>query len=218
MIRSIKTLMYCIVGALAVMTWFCGQAVAQVPELHCTAVTEASVPVALYTLPNGQGHSFTEAQPFGGYPNVDATITLTILDSAEEPIANYPQSDIWLESTSGGLMLPCVAGTTADANTDENGRTTFQEPLLAAGANEPYDDLLMVVISGMPINQPGLEIFINSPDINGDGDVALADVAIFAAVYLDPADHPFLADFWWDGVVNIQDLVLFAQGYGAACP
>jgi len=183
------------------------------------ATTEATIPVALYTLPNGQGHSFTEAQPYQGWPDHDATITLTVQNSAQEPIADYPCEDLWLESELGGLMLPCPGGTTADYNTDTNGQTQFQLPLRAGGASSPTsNERLQVMISGLPLEQPGLEIYVNSPDIDGDGIVTLADVILFAQVFLDPADHDFYADFWWDGYVNLHDLVLFAQGYRAECP
>ena len=219
MLKNLQTTVMLLLGLVLMMVNSVHPAIAQnVTFLHCSAVTEAEVPVALYTLPDGQGHPFTEAQPLGGPPNLDATITVTILNADYQPIEHWGFEDIWLESEGGGLLLPCPAGTVADANTDENGQTTFQDPLLAAGANEPYTDLLQLMVSGLPAESPGLEIFICSPDINGDGYVALADVALFAEVYLDPADNSFYADYWWDGIVNISDLVLFAQGYAASCP
>ncbi len=59
-------------------------------------------------------------------------------------------------------------------------------------------------------------ININSPDINGDLVVNLSDVVEFARDYF--GDDDYRSDFYWDGSVDLSDLVLMAQGIGASCP
>jgi hypothetical protein len=117
------------------------------------------------------------------------------------------------------MMLPCPAGTTADFNTDADGITSWNAALLCAGASDDVGgELMQVMISGLPLEHPGLPIMVNSADMNGDGSVALTDVSLFAGIYLDPGNNDYAADFFWDGSVNISDLVMFAQGYGESCP
>ena len=44
----------------------------------------------------------------------------------------------------------------------------------------------------------------------------LTDVVLFAPVYYGAYDY--CADFYWDGVVNLSDLVILAQHMNHACP
>ena len=212
-----------VLGLVGTLTAGFSIADSEVPDLDLSfAVTAASEPVSLYTLPSGLGMPFTLGQAHGGSPGTDATITLTVIVNSEQgdphPVQAWPAEDMWLQSSLGGLVITCISGTCADGNTDINGETRFQLPLRAGGHSDPPDDLLQVYISGMPLNQPGFEIFINSPDIDGSGQVDLADVIPFAQVYRVPESYDYLADLWWDGVISLSDLVLFAQGYGAECP
>jgi hypothetical protein len=118
------------------------------------------------------------------------------------------------------MVLPCgPAGTTADFNTDGDGITSWNAPLLCSGASDDVaGELTQVMISGLPLEHPGLPILVNSADMSGDGDVAITDVSLFAGIYLDSGNNDYSADFFWDGAVNISDLVMFAQGYGESCP
>jgi len=186
------------------------------PERNSFAFTAATVPVALYTLPNGEGNSFTQAQPFDGLPNHDATITLHLRDGNDYPVKYYPAEDLWLESEFGGLMLPCPAGTIADFDTDDDGVTIWQLPLRSAGCNAPPEQLL-IMIAGSPL-APGFDIHVNSPDLNGDGCVTLADIVLFVPYYMGTIPYDFCADFWWDGEYNVSDIVQLARGLGACCP
>ncbi len=216
--RTQNTARLLLVIALVVACAHASAIARDLPLLHESyAFTNATEPVALYTLPSGDGRSFTEAQPYEGYPDHDATVTLVLLNALEEPIPNWPYEDLWLESEYGGLILACFQATAADANTDENGVTHWQQPLRASGYNEPSEELI-VMISGSPLEQLGFEIHVNSPDIDGDGCVFLPDVVLFAEAFLDATGYTFSTDFWWDGSINISDLTLFAQGYGACCP
>lgn len=210
----IRKLMICaLVVCVAASAW------ANVPDRTESYATSANgtTLMSLFCLPSGAGKSFTEAFINGGTgPNYDCTITLVVNNAAGDPIANWPFEDLWLETTGGGMMLPCPAGTTADFNTDADGITSWNAALLCAGSSEGED--MQVMISGLPLEHPGMPIVVNSADMNGDGAVALGDVALFAGIYLDPLNNDYSADFFWDSAVNISDLVLFAQGYGGSCP
>jgi len=47
--------------------------------------------------------------------------------------------------------------------------------------------------------------------------VNLADVPVFAAVYLN-ATNDYSADFKWDGAVNLSDVIYLSGGLGSECP
>ncbi|MEN8007818.1 MAG: hypothetical protein ABFS42_12435, partial [Candidatus Krumholzibacteriota bacterium] len=147
---------------------------------------------------------------------IDATITLHLRDPANNPVANYPAEDMWLESVADchWCIRPCQGGAIADADTDANGQTTWTNPLRAGGYSQ---DLTVVMIAGSPLTSgPGLNIMHNSPDINGDGAVNLSDVSFFSADFF--GGYSFRSDFQYDGVVNLSDVSKIAQSIGASCP
>ena len=189
-------------------------AMAGVPDVtQCEASRAYTGPerVVLMNAPDGNGKSFTEAVKVGG-GTVDATITLIVRDGAGVPIANYPFEDCWLESVDGG-MVACLGGTTADASTDVNGMTQFQNPLLAGGWSLA-DTRVLINGNNLP-NDVG--VAYNSPDLNGDGGVNLTDVQIFAGDFFSAA-YAFRADLFFDNTVNLSDLPRLAAAIGAECP
>lgn len=167
----------------------------------------------LFNVPNGTGSSLTEARTLEG--PVDATIWIEVNDGAGVSIANYPAEDIWLEPA--GMFSPCTSGTIADYNTDPWGWTSWQNPLRAGGWTEGYT---WVVVNGNAVHPNGLPentiLRHNSPDINGDLQVDLVDLALFAIDYT--GDYSFRSDLYYDGIMTLQDLALFAIGYNAVCP
>jgi len=166
----------------------------------------------MFNTPNGGGSAFTGAS-IGGII-VDATITLTLLDGGMVPIPNFPFEDCWLESADGGLAA-CTGGSTADANTDASGVTTWVTPLQAGGYSEA---LTVVFVAGSALTSvAGVAISHNSADINGDGAVNLIDVPLFADDFYG-GSYAFRSDFAFDGDVNLSDVVKFAQALGASCP
>ena len=186
-----------------------------IPDLshsYATIAYDGPGTPALLVVPDGSGNLFTEARDEDGNV-VDATITLTILDPLDNPIANYPFEDCWLESVDDGLV-PCIGGTTADHNTDANGMTEWVYPLLAGGFSETA---VFVVINGSPLDtNPGLPLYFNSPDINGDRAVTLHDVAIFAGDYF--GSYHFRSDFHRDGAIDLRDIAIMARKMLANCP
>ncbi len=167
--------------------------------------------LSLFNLPNGNGSTFAEAQLLDG-TYVDATITMTLFDCYGDPIAYYPAEDLWLESLDGGL-IPCIAGTIADENTDENGATYWLDPLMAGGSSLEF---CFAFVSGIWVEEIHLPLLFNSADMNGDGVVNLTDVAMFSAVFF--GSYHYSADFYCDGQMNIADVGRMALGVGASCP
>lgn len=169
--------------------------------------------LSLYSLPDGSGHAFSAAFEFGTGGTVDATISLTLHDLFNRPIANFPAEDIWLHSTDNG-MTSCSGGATADSDTDAAGMTYWSSPLRAGGNSET---LCWVAVNGMDLtDQGGLPLHFNSADITTDGVVNLTDAAFFASYLGGP--WVYAADFNFDGVVNLIDAGFMAQALGISCP
>jgi hypothetical protein len=181
-------------------------------ESYVVCAYEGTEHVIMLNLPNGTGSSFQNAHDSGG-GLVDATITLFLLDNNQAPISDFPMEDMWLQSEDGGLSL-CVAGSTADANTDMLGMTQWVYPLHAGGYSQAP---LEVLVNGMVIqNPPNLPISFNSPDSNGDGWVNLVDVTNFSVDFFGA--YNFRSDFHPDGLLNLVDVSLLAYGVGTSCP
>lgn len=167
---------------------------------------------SLLVVPDGNGGLFTAAHDEEGNV-VDATITLYMLDVHENPIANYPFEDLWLESMDSGLEF-CNGGTNADHNTDSNGQTEWVNPLFAGG-HSPGP--VLVIINGAALDtNPGLPLKFISPDITGDLVVNLYDLSAFAEDYF--SDYHMRSDLYADGALNLSDVAVFVQNYLAQCP
>ncbi len=185
------------------------------PTLIATAEIAATAPVSVYTLPNRNGQPLSSCYLYGGM-TTDATITLTLTDGFGTPIQGFPQSDMWLETSLGGL-LTCYQGSIADGPTDVNGQTTFSQPVAGGHWSNPAaGEKTIVMVLGNPIPQPGFDMYFNSPDISGDLFANLTDVVFFASDFLGM--YNYRSDLYWDGSLNLSDVVLLAQGLGAVCP
>ncbi len=173
---------------------------------------QGSETLTLFVVPDGSGDTFDQATlPNGG--TEDATITLLLLDGNYDPIASFPAEDMWLESRDAGL-IPCPGGTTADANTDAAGTTTWAAPLHAGGNSQAITD---VIVNGARLElAPGLALSFNSPDINGDLTVDLTDVQLFVMDFF--SSFNFRSDFHRDGIVNLSDIPQMALAVGSSCP
>ncbi len=179
---------------------------------HVVCAYEGTEHVTILNFPDGTGFSFQEARDQNGNM-VDATITLYLRDSNNDPIADFPWEDMWLQSEDGGLFI-CFWGTSPDANTDMNGMTQWVFPLRAGGSSQAP---LEVLVNGLAIqNPPNLPISFNSPDVNGDGYVNLIDLGYFSADYF--GEYNFQSDFHCDGQINLADVARYAEGSGTHCP
>ena len=174
--------------------------------------------VCLLIVPDGSGPDFTGARYFGGAV-ADATLRLQLMWADEwgwSDIASYfPASEIIILPEDFSHIDRCQSWgvTQADADTDLEGWTTISQAPQAGGwSNTP------VMIEPYADPAPGRpEIYFNSPDINADGTVDLADVGLFAQDFL-AGSGAFRSDFFWDGQLNLADLGLLAQHMGASCP
>jgi len=189
-------------------------AIAEVPYWELCTATFANYnggPVGLMVLPNGEGPPFTEASD--GYSGtVDGTIVACLYDVWANPVVGYPREDMWLESVDGGMAL-CSAGSIADTDTDATGATTWTAPMSAGGTSEAG---LVAMISGDAICCT-IDLLVNSPDINGDLEVSLTDVSLFAADYYSGTYH-FRSDLDYNGVASISDVAILASAYITRCP
>jgi hypothetical protein len=148
--------------------------------------------------------------------NEGLTISVHVEDSANVPIPGYPFQDIWWDDNGNGDLALCQGGTVADGNTNGTGDTTIS----GAGAGGGWTQAgLRVYLAGVPITSSGslLGIEVNSPDINGDIVVNLADLGDFAADFNDPA-YNFRSDFTCDGAENLADVGDFAIANAQSCP
>ena len=197
----------CLVFALVLATV---PALANIPNPEICILDNAagSDGAVVFALPSGAGNALSDAR-LGGAP-IDATLTLTVVNSLGDPIANYPAEDMWLVSTGGGFA-PCGMAH-PDGPTDVNGQTAWVASPFAGGNSRGED--AQAYIAGDPVPNTATVHFL-SADLNGDLTVGLSDIAVFTqAIGTYNAD----ADFNDDGVVNLSDISLMTQGIGSNCP
>jgi hypothetical protein len=72
-------------------------------------------------------------------------------------------------------------------------------------------------VNGTALVGSDLDILFNSADINGDLVNTLSDTVAFVNVYTGTV-YDYSADFSYDGIINLSDLVLYAGGLNVACP
>ena len=180
-----------------------------------------NVEASVYVLPDASGPPLTEAMEFGGQ-QIDATITVRLVDCWGTPIADFPWEDIWLETESEGSG-PCYPlGFSAHSTTDNNGETNFSLSLAGGGWTE--GPVWVYVVGGRAldpldcpwgIEHPPVSLRFNSADINGDGIVNLVDTSLFSTDFFGP--YQYRSDFYWDGVLNLADIARMAAGIGLSC-
>ena len=150
------------------------------------------------------------------------TITVTVRDNVNAPIAGVPAADIWVIGCNNQLALCGGSGAiNASAATDANGQTTITADIAAGGC-----DLggLRVVVQGVAIGagvcaDPCLAIKVKSPDVNGNLVVNLVDFATFGAGYTSPPKAyneciDFVAPF---GTVTLADFAKYGSHNNHTC-
>jgi hypothetical protein len=175
------------------------------------ATTVAADTVSVLVVPGGSGSALNSSYGFGTGPIINATIEVWLRDATGTPIYLYPFADIWLETEAKAMVL-CPGGSTADQSTDIAGYTTFSGQLFAGCCGSG----MIVVVNGTALAQPAFNMLVNSPDMNCDLVVNLTDVVLFSQIYYGTYDY--CADYYWDGLLNLSDIVLLAQGNGSSCP
>ncbi len=186
-----------------------------IPDLDFSIIWQSFEGLAtLLVAPDGSGPPVTEARTSDGMV-ADATLHLTLINNCpdEGPVVGFPREDMWLESLGGGLAF-CIGGSIADYQTDEDGSTQWSLPLKGGGWDEGN---CRIMVSGMALGaSEGLTLNFNSPDLDGNRVMNLADVVLFAQDYFN--GYAFRADLFRDGVVNLSDIVVLARSAGITCP
>ncbi len=183
-----------------------------IPDLdNSTVETRATEDVSLLICPAGDGRRLDQAQTFGG-GSMDATIELYLLDGEMFPIELFPFEDMWLQSPD---LCFCNGGSNADATTDADGYTQFANPLYGGGCAEVPS--LVVMVNGMEVGDGPIPfIKVNSPDMNCDLSINLVDLGQFASLYY--LGYNYCEDFYWDGILNLNDVIILARHIGHSCP
>jgi hypothetical protein len=135
-------------------------------------------------------------------------------------IYDYPEQGLLL-GDSGSNLIVCD-NSIPYVYTNEDYTTFGYQPIFGGGHSE-------VDVDGKPISSSylywapdpecgihSLELYFNSPDINGDLLVNLTDVVLFSQDMAGP--YNYRSDFNFDNTVNLSDHVILVQAMGATCP
>lgn len=182
-----------------------------IPDLtHCYWFHGLAEEAGACVCPAGDGDPLPAMRRGGDA--VDGTVTVVLLDSNDQPIANYPAEDIWLEVPG---MDFCVPPLTADGPSDLAGVTTISGAPLFLG--EQAGDLA-VLINGEVLPDAGGALYrFAAVDLDGSGTVDFRDLILLANAYFSGGYVP-AADFHCDGRLDLSDVVVFAGHLGHRCP
>jgi hypothetical protein len=212
--RNIHSLLICVGVCLlaSAAAWATG-----IPHVE-SVVTAAETEASIFILPDGTGSPLASCVGAGGLP-ADARITARLVDANGAFIPAFPAEDMWLSFESPLVQCCGQMGFLAEAASDAEGYVYFSQPLAGGGYCEGP---LWFYLNGMraenPVDGelPPLALRANSPDINADGVIDLADIHLFAADFF--GEYHYRSDFYWDGVINLADVGMMAQGPGHGCP
>jgi hypothetical protein len=157
--------------------------------------------------PAGDGPSLQES-------GVAVTLRLSAMGA---PLANFPWQDLWLSADVADSRGPCGwAAVMPDAASDADGLMTISGAGVAGGHSV---EGLVIYAEGMDTTEydppvPILRVRMNSPDIDGDGVVNLADVALFAQ---DMLQYDVRSDLDPSGSVDLADLAVLTEHLGHHC-
>lgn len=140
-------------------------------------------------------------------------VSVTVIDANLAPIAGYPFQDVVLDDAGTNDISLCPGGSVADANTNALGQTTMSGNISGGGWTQSG---MQVYLGGIPLNGLNLDIDVNSPDMNKDRIVNVADVGEFAIDF--SGAYAFRSDFIADGTLNIADVGEFAIHNSETCP
>jgi hypothetical protein len=155
----------------------------------------------------------------------DYTIHVTVLDINGDPVVTLAATDLWLDRP--GDMATC-AGTysQADAGTNSLGETQFTGTINGGVAGDAGDGIdcnatdIYVYALGIVLNMANpVCVSFDSPDLNGDLAVSVADFGKFAADFNCVAGCDPCHDYNEDGSTSVADFGIFAAYFNAStCP
>lgn len=159
----------------------------------------------LLACPNGDGPTLED---------IGSIISITVRSKCPEwpeprPIPGIPATDFWLWS-DGMVLCGGSASSNADGPTDANGQTTMSGPVASGGSALAIHVIAMGILLG---ELPTLSIV--SPDIDGNLQVDVTDLSMFALSYTGVYDPR--ADMDGNGLLDLLDLSLFAAHWQHVC-
>ena len=183
-------------------------------------------PVSIFSAPDGSGYPLTRAFIFGG-TEVDASLTVS-LKVGSTAMWGIPAEDIVLVLGGNFYHLCGEDGAVCGIGfTDGDGVMILDGPIAGGGYAEPDGHGAHIEVNTYFLNvtffdsSQSFPMYMNSPDINGDGVVNLLDVTIHASDQ-DKFDrlgrYSYRSDFNWDGIINEIDQDMLSEFYGASCP
>jgi hypothetical protein len=171
-----------------------------------------TVPVSICVLPGGQG----EQRAFA-YPGIEVEVELgfQLVDLAGQPVPGVELSQVvmWVEGGPPAICPDAWAGISSDAEgwvtvPFSGGGHVAPDPQRSLGIYLNLCPTLMLDVRE--------DVAFNSPDLNGDLEVDLRDIPLFARDFYGP--YNYRSDFNWDGAVDLGDLIFMVQAVAAKCP
>ncbi len=173
-----------------------------------------------FTLAPGGGENLVDAAAGNEY-----RLHIWIWDQNGDPVTTLAPTDIWADRP--GHLSPCYPiFNLADDGTDATGYTTISGTIYggvvadATGGIDCNSTELYVYALGLVLND-NLPVCVafDSPDLNGDLAVTIADFALFATDYNCTSGCDPCHDYNEDGITNIMDFAAFAGYFNASvCP
>ena len=150
--------------------------------------------------------------------------TGTLRDGTNQPIPNFPASQVELDFTScseGHVGIPVDLQPDADGPSNLNGQVLWTVNL-TFGGNDPCEVRVLVqnivfkTLRAHPNPIGGIQGGVRSPDANGDGLVALGDLGEFQGEFVNPtSDYKGDLGPTFDGITALGDLGTFQAHFVA---
>ncbi len=190
--------------------------------LAISSIASAGIVDPAYSSATCVGAPGTMTVAPGGFDSfvspVDFTIWVELLDSGSNPVS-VVTSDI---SVSDPEIVWCAGGVLADSSTypPDEGHTTFTgTPRGGVALNAVCGSAITMDVIAVGNLIASFDLSVNSPDLNGDGNVTVADFGIFASVFQGTYA---CADFDESGgspSVTVADFAIFASFFNiSSCP
>jgi hypothetical protein len=174
-------------------------AIAGIPDASTSTVTASG---------NGPCAPAAAVCPGGDSQTID--VEVVVRDTYGNPLAGE-EVTVYPDPAATGFCF-CSGYETATGTTDINGMVTVEFSKMGGCGDIAWYAEAQSVILG-----PSPEIFVASPDNNGDCQVNLSDFIVFASSYLTTFEC-FDIDGSCDMYVSLPDFVTFASHYLHTCP
>jgi hypothetical protein len=179
--------------------------------------TASSAAGVHFICPQGDGDALSGA---------GLTISVTIRDNTNAPVAGIPAADFWLIGCNDLVALCGGSGSiNASAATDANGATTITGDISGGGCDTGVRVVCQGIVLGNGACAPlCLPIAVRSPDQKSttggppDGLVSGSDFSFFGTSYQSPPKPLFAChDFVTFGTITVADFAKFGAHYNHQC-